>query len=151
MRDKKLYQNVDFNAIDAARGVIEVKNKFMFTNLNEYELHWSQSSDKGEFCSGTLVLDVKPGDKTVIDLELSRIKTECYLNLELKTKEDNAYSKAGHIVAEEQFVINEFENTYDELEVDQPLIVDDTYGSLRVISDDVNVRLKEESAISFIL
>lgn len=139
---KKLYQNVDFNAIDAARGVVEVKNKFMFTNLNEYELHWSQSSDKGEFCSGTLVLDVKPGEKTVIDLELSRIKTECYLNLELKTKEDNEYCKAGHIVAEEQFVINEFENTYDELEVDQPLIVDDTYGSLRVISDDVNVRFE---------
>ena len=114
----------------------------MFTNLNEYELHWSQSSDKGEFCSGTLVLDVKPGEKTVIDLELSRIKTECYLNLELKTKEDNEYCKAGHIVAEEQFVINEFENTYDELEVDQPLIVDDTYGSLRVISDDVNVRFE---------
>ena len=139
---KKLYQNVDFNAIDAARGIVEVKNKFMFTNLNEYELHWSQSSDKGEFCSGTLVLDVKPGEKTVIDLELSRIKTECYLNLELKTKEDNEYCKAGHIVAEEQFVINEFENTYDELEVDQPLIVDDTYGSLRVISDDVNVRFE---------
>ena len=56
------------------------------------------------------------------------------------------YSSSGinsieiNIVAEEQFVINEFENTYDELEVDQPLIVDDTYGSLRVISDDVNVR-----------
>ena len=139
---KKLYQNVDFNAIDAARGVVEVKNKFMFTNLNEYELHWSQSSDKGEFCSGTLVLDVKPGEKTVIDLELSRIKTECYLNLELQTQEYNEYCKAGHIVAEEQFVINEFENTYDELEVDQPLIVDDTYGSLRVISDDVNVRFE---------
>ena len=139
---KKLYQNVDFNAIDASRGIIEIKNKFMFTNLNEYELHWSQCSDKGEFCSGTLACDIAPGEKAVIDLELSRIKTECYLNLEFVTKEDTSWCDAGHIVAEDQFVINEFENTYDELETDQPLIVDDTYGSLRVISDDVNVRFE---------
>ena len=40
------------------------------------------------------------------------------------TKEDTSWCDAGHIVAEDQFVINEFENTYDELETDQPLIVD---------------------------
>ena len=57
-----------------ATSIIEIKNKFMFTNLNEYELHWSQCSDKGEFCSGTLACDIAPGEKAVIDLELSRIK-----------------------------------------------------------------------------
>jgi beta-galactosidase len=140
---KKLYQNVDFNDIDAKSGVIEIKNKNLFTNLNEYELYWCQCSDKGVFCDGVMEIDLQPGQKTVIDLELSRISnTECYLNLELRTKEDTPWCEAGHIVAEEQFVINEFENTYDELEAEQELIVDDTYGSLRIISEDVNIRFE---------
>lgn len=76
-------------------------------------------------------------------MELNRItNTECYLNLALRTKEDNAWSKAGHIIAEEQFVINEFENTYDELEPGEELVVADTYGSLRIFTEDINIRFE---------
>lgn len=140
---KKLYQFVDFSAIDAAKGLIEIKNKYMFTNLNAYELYWCQCSDKGVFRDGVLNVDLAPMEKTVVDIELNRISsTECYLNLELRVKEDTAWCKAGHVVAQEQFVINEFENTYDELQTDAPLLVDDTYGSLRVMSDDVNIRFE---------
>ena len=140
---KKLYQNVDFKSVDAERGIIEIKNKNIFTNLNEYELHWSQCSDKGVFSEGTVTVDLEPFDKKTINLELAKASsTEYYLNLELRTKEDTSWCKAGHIVAEEQFVINEFVNTYDELEEDIPLLVDDTYGSLRIISDDINIRFE---------
>lgn len=140
---KKLYQNVDFKELNAEKGVVEIKNKFLFTNLNEFELYWCQCSDKGVFRDGVLNVDVKPGEKTVIDLELNKVtSTECYLNFELRTKEETPWCDAGHIVAEEQFVINEFENTYDELEEDAELIVADTYGSLRIITDDVNIRFE---------
>ena len=140
---KKLYQNVDFKPIDAERGIIEIKNKNLFTNLKEYDLHWSQCSDKGVFSEGTVTVDLEPFDKKTINLELAKASsTEYYLNLELKVKEDTSWCKAGHIVAEEQFVINEFVNTYDELEEDIPLLVDDTYGSLRIISDDINIRFE---------
>ena len=56
--------------------------------------------------------------------------------------EVSAVSKAGHIIAEEQFVINEFENTYDELEESAELLVSDTYGSLRIRTDDVDIRFE---------
>jgi len=39
-------------------------------------------------------------------------------------------------------IIDAFANTYDELVADAPLLVDDTYGSLRVMSDDVNIRFE---------
>ena len=140
---KKLYQNVDIKAIDAEKGVFELKNKFLFTNLNEFEIYWQQCSDKGVLRDGSLSADVKPGEKAVIDLELNRItSTECYINLELRTKQDNEWSEAGHIVAEEQFIINEFENTYDELELGEELIVADTYGSLRILTEDINIRFE---------
>ncbi len=140
---KKLYQNVDFKAIDAEKGIIEIKNKFMFTNLNEFELYWCQCSDKGIFREGVIELDLMSEKKAVLDLELTRISnTESYLNLELRTTEDSAWAEAGHVIAEEQFVINEFENTYDELEVGEELIVADTYGSLRIITEDINIRFE---------
>ncbi len=141
---KKLYQNVDFKDINAEKGVIEIKNKFLFTNLNEFELYWCQCSDKGVFREGSVEIDVAPGEKYVLDLELNKVtSTECYLNLELRTKDKTAWCDEGHIVAEQQFVINEFENTYDELEGDSPLIVADTYGSLRIFCDDVNIRFEK--------
>lgn len=140
---KKLYQNVEFNAIDASKGIIEIRNKFMFTNLNMFELYWCQCSDKGVFRDGVLDIDLPPMSKSIIDLELGRVaNTESYLNIQLRVKEDTAWCGAGHVVAREQFILNEFENTYDELEEDLPLLVNDTYGSLRVMSDDVNIRFE---------
>lgn len=141
---KKLYQNVDFKDINAEKGVIEIKNKFLFTNLSEFELYWCQCSDKGIFREGSAEIDVKPGEKYVLDLELNKVtSTECYLNLELRVKENTPWCDAGHVVAEHQFVINEFENTYDEPEGDLPLIVADTYGSLRIFCDDVHIRFEK--------
>ncbi|MCD7872239.1 MAG: DUF4981 domain-containing protein, partial [Clostridiales bacterium] len=138
-----LYQNVSVRAVDAEKGIIEIKNKFLFTNLNEFELYWRQCSDRGIFREGTLNIDLEPESKTVIDLELNKItNTECYLNFELRVKNDTRWCDAGHIVAKEQFVINEFENTYDELEIGDELIVADTYGSLRVFTEDVNIRFE---------
>ena len=141
---KKLYQNVDFKDINAEKGVIEIKNKFLFTNLNEFELYWCQCSDKGIFREGSAEIDVKPGEKYVLDLELNKVtSTECYLNLELRVKENTPWCDAGHVIAEQQFVINEFENTYDEPEGDLPLIVADTYGSLRIFCNDVHIRFEK--------
>ena len=140
---KKLYQNVDFKAIDAEKGIIEIKNKFMFTNLNQFELYWCQCSDKGIFREGSVELDLEPNQSKVVDLELTRISsTESYLNLELRTTEDCAWVEEGHIIAEEQFVINEFENTYDELETGEELVIADSYGSLRILSEDLNIRFE---------
>jgi beta-galactosidase len=140
---KKLYQNVDFKAIDAERGLIEIKNKFLFTNLDKYELYWCQCSDKGVFRDGIINVELAPFEKKVVDLEIGNIPNhEYYLNVQLREKEDTAWCKAGHVVAEEQFVVNEFEGICEELEEGETLIVADTYGSLKVIGENVVVRFE---------
>lgn len=140
---QKLYQYVDFCAVDPVRGQVEIKNKYLFTDLADFELYWCQCSDKGVFRDGVVEVQLAPGEKKVLDLELGRpCNTEFYLNLELRTKEKTLWCPAGFAVAKEQFVIDAFANTYDELVADAPLLVDDTYGSLRVMSDDVNIRFE---------
>ena len=140
---QKLYQYVDFCAVDPVRGQVEIKNKYLFTDLADFELYWCQCSDKGVFRDGVVEVQLAPGEKKVLDLELGRpCNTEFYLNLELRTKEKTLWCPAGFAVAKVQFVIDAFANTYDELVADAPLLVDDTYGSLRVMSDDVNIRFE---------
>lgn len=140
---QKLYQYVDFCAVDPVRGQVEIKNQYLFTDLADFELYWCQCSDKGVFRDGVVEVQLAPGEKKVLDLELGRpCNTEFYLNLELRTKEKTLWCPAGFAVAKEQFVIDAFANTYDELVADAPLLVDDTYGSLRVMSDDVNIRFE---------
>ena len=141
---KRLYQNVDFTAIDAERGQIELKNKYLFTNLNEFTLRWQQFSKDGVFRSGETTVDLEPGEKTVVDLELSRAtNSEYYLNLSLVAPgllcEEN-------VVAAAQFVINEFENAYYEPEPLDELIVADTYGSLRVMGGKMSVRFNRRNS-----
>ena len=136
----KLYQNVDFKAIDAERGVIELKNKYLFTNLNEFELYWEQASDKGVFRNGTETVSAEPNEKVVVDLELGKVSgDESYLNLKLREKSEDG---SGRVVAYEQFVINEFENTYDELAEDETLLVSDTYGEIHVVAENLDIRFE---------
>ncbi len=92
---------------------------------------------------GSVELDLEPNQSKVVDLELTRISsTESYLNLEPRTTEDCAWVEEGHIIAEEQFVINEFENTYDELETGEELVIADSYGSPYPFSEDLNIRFE---------
>ena len=141
---KKCYQNIDFKAIDSEKGIIEIKNKFLFTNLSEYELHFCQCSDKYIFNEGVISIDLEPNKRGIIDLELDRASDdEYYLNLEFRCKNETSWCNSGYTVAQEQFVINEFENTYDELEMQEELLVDDTYGALRIIGNEFSVRFEK--------
>lgn len=140
---KKLYQNIDIKAIDAEKGVLEIKNKFMFTDLSEYLLRWRQSCEKGTLRDGELTVSCPPGGKVTVDLELNRITAfENYLDIEFVQRAETAWCGEGHIIAEEQFVINEFETDEQELESGDELVVADTYGSLRVMGKSINVRFE---------
>lgn len=143
---KKLYQNVEFEAIDAERGVFKITNKFMFTNLNKFDFRWQQLNDKLLLREETFVIDLAPGETKIIDLELNRVlSTEWYLRLSFLLAEDTAWASAGHVVAEEQFTVNEFELAIPPIDSDEKLIVTDTYGTLRIISDNMSVAFNRRS------
>ena len=106
---KQLYQNVSFKAVDAKKGVVEITNNFLFTNLNEYNLHWQQVSGGIVIDSGDVCVELEPGRSKKIDLRLvQHPETEWYLNLLFELKDSITWAKAGHVVAKHQFVLNEY-------------------------------------------
>ncbi|MGN0447475.1 MAG: glycoside hydrolase family 2 TIM barrel-domain containing protein [Acutalibacteraceae bacterium] len=136
---KRLYQNVRFKAVNAEKGIFTVQNDFLFTNLNEYNLHWQVISGNKVVLSGDLITDVAPGKTEAFDLGLSGTpETEWYLNLIYELKESTLWAKAGHTVAKAQFIVNELENKKTDLSGEE-MSVKTNYGAVTVTGGDLEV------------
>lgn len=136
---KHLYQNVLIKAVDAKKGVFEITNKFLFTNLNEYNLHWQLVSENRVNASGDLSVDLEPGESVKIELALDKVpETECYLNIMLELRRGCAWAKAGHIVAKEQFILNEYSFPKAEIEGEE-MNVKINYGTVMIYGGETEV------------
>lgn len=136
---KRLYRNVRFKALDAEKGIIEIQNDFLFTNLSEYNLHWQVISENRVMDSGDLITDIAPGEARVIHLDLDNVPDgEWYLNLFYELKENTLWAKTGHKIAKHQLVINEFANKKTDLSGEK-MAVKTNYGSVIVSGGDLTV------------
>lgn len=109
---KKCYQNADFKEIDLQKGIISVKNKFLFTNLRDFDFHWEIAEDGIKIKSGKHELDIEPGETKEIKLEynmneLSGCKGELILTVSLRLKNSTSWADQGHEIAFEQFLLKE--------------------------------------------
>ena len=117
---KKAYQDIAFKIKNTKQGIIEITNKFLFTDLSEYDLTWQLLED------GTVI---KNG---MLDVNLSALQTgefqinnwpsefekdkEYILQLKAKTKKDTKWAKAQHIVAWEEFIVQKADFTLASVE-----------------------------------
>lgn len=142
---KRLYQNVEIRAIKPENGIVEIKNNFMFSNLSEFNLHWQQFKEGIVVDSGDVELDVAPGETKRIEIGIdSRIKQEWYLNFILELRDSVKWAKAGHVLAKEQFVINEFKFDRHSLGGSE-IAAKIEYGTIYVYGQDMEVRFSRRS------
>lgn len=138
---RKLYQNVTFEAIDAETGIFKIKNNYVFTNLYDFDFTWKQVTEKNVIREETFTVNLEPGQEKIIDLELNRVvNTEWYLELEMALAADTPWAEKGHVVAWEQFVVNEFELEKYDLSSTGEILVDDTYGVLKFVGNGFEAR-----------
>ncbi len=136
---KRLYQNVRFKDIGKEKGIVEIQNDFLFTNLNQYNLHWQVISENRVMDSGDLVTDIAPGEVKRVQLDIDNIPDgEWYLNLFYELRENTIWAKTGHKVAKHQFVINEYKNKKTDL-IGKDMEVKTNYGSVIVSGGDLTV------------
>lgn len=107
---KKCYQNVGFEAVDLVTGKVRIKNKFLFTNLNEYEMCWDIMKNGIHFQGGVCEAELEPLCEKEINLGYSlpaveNSDDEYILTLHLITTCDYSWALQGHEVAFEQFVL----------------------------------------------
>ena len=107
---KKVYQNIDFKLIDSEEGQVEIKNNYLFTNLNEFSFNGQILEDGKVIAQMPLkVKPIAPGEATVIELPIrdrpfnpQKEYIACISAIEKNGKTSNT-------VAWEQFVVHPIE------------------------------------------
>lgn len=136
---KRLYQNVRFECVDINKGVIRITNDFLFTNLNEYNLHWQAIHRSKVLASGDMLVDIAPGESKDITLDLNiGTQTQWYLNVMFELRQSEKWAKVGHIVAREQFIGNEGIMPKADL-CGEEMTVSMNFGTLSVRGGDLQV------------
>ena len=103
----KVYQFIGFKAVDLAKGEIEIRNKYAFTNLAEFNFIWELVADGKTLKSGEIKdLNLVPYSSKNVKIDLSidvKPATEYFLNISAKLKKQKGILPAGTRLAYEQF------------------------------------------------
>ncbi|MFI3263044.1 MAG: glycoside hydrolase family 2 TIM barrel-domain containing protein [Rikenellaceae bacterium] len=104
---KKVYQNVHFSAVDLSKGIVNIKNGFFFTNIDEYKVDYYVKENGKTLKSGTLNLSLEPGESKDVKIPVSslgkKLGAEYFIDFKVRTKEKTDLVPAGHIIASDQF------------------------------------------------
>ncbi len=135
---KKVYQNITFKAVDISRGLFEVKNKYQFINLNNFNFRYEYIVNGVITQSGDLVLPmVKPKSKMFFTLKLpNAAKGEAFVRFIAFAKGDN------------NLILKGFEVAWDQIELTDPTInlfnVQQPKGIVNYSESETDVQISSE-------
>ena len=107
---KKVYQYIAVEPVDISSGKIKIRNKYFYTNLNNYNMYWSILEDGQEIEKKLYeTMNIAPGKEKIITVPIQNLKTkagaEYLLKISFKLKEKTLWADIGYEVAWEQLTI----------------------------------------------
>ena len=105
------YQNIGITAVDASNGEFKLKNKFLFTNLSDFNCKWVIKAEGEEVLSGELgKIDCAPLEECNIKIDFDSSKLpndkEVILTASFETTKESLGIEKDYEIAFEQFIIN---------------------------------------------
>ena len=108
---RHIHQDVKFYENDLANGIIDLKNWYFFRDLSNYKLNWEILENGHVVETGTIDdIVTTPQSKKAMTIPFkTQLKNdvEYFLNVSAVLKADEPLLKAGHVVAYEQFQLQE--------------------------------------------
>lgn len=131
-------QEVKFNyqnyTLKPSKTAVEIINKSLFTNTNEYDLVVVLTKEDKEVYRTKLVADIKPGETGSVAINLPKVGAgEYVITASLVLKEETIWGKYGHEVAFGQYVFTD--KAVEKAPVTAPI---------KVIKSDFNIGVKGE-------
>ena len=103
---KKSAQPVHVEWVNQEKGIVEITNRYAFTNLNQLKCSWQLESENRVLQKGDLNFSLIGGEKIKLAVPFQKPELNSgvayRLLLSFKTKEDKLWAKSGHEVAWEQ-------------------------------------------------
>lgn len=110
---KKVYQNVAVHPVDLAKGLVEIQNKYVFTNLKDLlEADWELTENGAVIGRGNLGrLDIEPASRKTISIPLPEVRwnpdCEYHLMVSFRLADEQKWAPRGHLLAWEQLELKE--------------------------------------------
>jgi beta-galactosidase len=104
---KYLYQPIK---IEFRNNKMIIKNRYLFTNTNQFEFRWKVMVDGVEKCNSTIVINIEPGQEDISDIPvdenmLSDYDGEVIFECSYHLRKGNCWADAGFELGFGQFIM----------------------------------------------
>lgn len=149
------YQNIGITAKDIENGEFIIKNKFLFTNLSDFNCKWVIKAEGKEVLNGTIgKIDCAPLEEKEIkiDYDLSKLSDdkELILTVFFETTQKSLGLDADYEIAFEQFVLNEMPKP-KEIKSDKKLDFDISGKKITVNGENLKVVVDDGKVVSYVI
>jgi beta-galactosidase len=149
------YQNIGIIAKDIKNGEFTIKNKFLFTNLSDFNCKWVIKAEGKEVLNGTIgKINCAPLEEKEIkiDYDLSKLSDdkELILTVFFETTKKSLGLDADYEIAFEQFVLNEMPKP-KEIKSDKKLDFDISGKKITVNGENLKVVVDDGKVVSYVI
>ncbi len=147
------YQNIGITAVDASNGEFKLKNKFLFTNLSDFNCKWVIKAEGEEVVSGELgKIECAPLEECDIKIDFDSSKLpndkEVILTVSFETTKESLGIEKDYEIAFEQFIINPMPQPKDS-NADGSLDFDINGKRVTVKGDNLEVIVDDGKVVSY--
>lgn len=147
------YQNIGITAVDASNGEFKLKNKFLFTNLSDFNCKWVIKAEGEEVLSGKLgKIECAPLEECNIKIDFDSSKLpkdkEVILTVSFETTKESLGIEKDYEIAFEQFIINAMPQPKDD-NADGNLDFDINGKRVTVKGDNLEVVVDDGKIVSY--
>lgn len=147
------YQNIGITAVDASNGEFKLKNKFLFTNLSDFNCKWVIKAEGEEILSGKLgKIECAPLEECEIKIDFDSSKLpkdkEVILTVSFETTKESLGIEKDYEIAFEQFIINAMPQPKDD-NADGNLDFDVNGKRVTVKGDNLEVIVDDGKIVSY--
>lgn len=147
------YQNIGITAVDASNGEFKLKNKFLFTNLSDFNCKWVIKAEGEEVLSGELgKIECAPLEECEIKIDFDSSKLpkdkEVILTVSFETTKESLGIEKDYEIAFEQFIINAMPQPKDD-NADGNLDFDVNGKRVTVKGDNLEVVVDDGKIVSY--
>lgn len=147
------YQNIGITAVDASNGEFKLKNKFLFTNLSNFNCKWVVKAEGEEVLSGELgKIECAPLEECNIKIDFDSSKLpkdkEVILTVSFETTKESLGIEKDYEIAFEQFIINAMPQPKDD-NADGNLDFDVNGKRVTVKGDNLEVIVDDGKIVSY--
>ena len=146
---KKVYQNIAFSLLDYHEGWVELRNKYFFTDLSDFNFTWKLEGNGELLATGTIdnvSLAPQQTGKFKTSFPAIQVKpgVEYFLNFYASLKNEDGLLKAGTKLADAQVSLPFYQPFVAEVQ-SSPVIADDAASLLTLTAGNLSVGFDKET------